>query len=217
VPVTGSGDGRDLDLPRRLRAATSDAHRSVEDAVDLPASVRTLEDYVRLLGRFWQLHAPLEERLEASAWAPRWTDLGIELSRHRRSHLVADDLAVLDAAPPSRPVRLPALRTFGEALGCLYVLEGSSLGGSVLAPALRDAVGDVPLRFFSGEGRGHPAPWQAVRHALRRFDARDEPRDEPRDKPRDEPQDQVVLGALETFAAFGRHLGGVARAGGPAA
>lgn len=192
-----------MDLPRRLRAATSELHRSVEDAVDLPASVRTREDYVEVLGRFWQLHSPLEQRLASATWAPRWTELGVELSRHRRAHLLADDLAVLDAALLTRPVRLPALRTFGEALGCLYVLEGSSLGGRVLAPALRNAVGNVPLTFFSGEDRGHPEPWQAVREALRRFDVRQ--------------GHQVVLGARETFAAFGRHVGGLAPAGGSAA
>ncbi len=194
-----SSDRRVVDLPRRLREETSNLHRSVEDGVDLPASVRTRGEYVDLLDRFFQLHAPLEQRLASSVWGQRWTEHGIDLERHARAHLLADDLFRLDAVPSSRPVFLPQLRTFGEALGCLYVLEGSSLGGQVLAPAIRSAVGDVPVSFLAGEGREHPKPWRAVGEALRRFDARQ--------------ADSVVLGARGTFAAFGAHLGCSAPAG----
>lgn len=186
-------DNMTSDLPRRLREETAELHRGVEDAVDLPASVRTRGDYAELLGRFLDLHAHLERRLASPPWRVRWTQLGIDIARYARSDLLVADLTRLDAAPsPRRPERLPPLRTFGEALGCLYVLEGSSLGGRVLAPAIRSTVGDVPVSFLIGQGRRHPEPWQAVRQALRLVDPRE--------------GDPVVLGARETFAAFGAHL-----------
>lgn len=195
--MTETAERRTTDLPRRLREETADLHRRVEDAVGLPGSVRSRDDYVDVLGRFLRLHEPLEKRLSAVAWRQGWTELGIELGRHRRAHLLADDLKALAAAPSSRPappLALPRLRTFGEALGCLYVLEGSSLGGRMLAPAIRSVVGNVPVRFLMGEDRAHPGPWQDLRTALHRVAA--------------ERADEVVLGAGETFAAFAIHLAG---------
>ena len=88
-------------------------------------------------------------------------------------------------------ISLPTFATFGYALGCLYVVEGSSLGGRVLAPAIRAALGTVPLRYFESEGRDHPRPWQRVTEALRRFD------------PDGATAHQMVSGASTTFAAFG--------------
>lgn len=189
-------------LPRWLREETADLHRYVEDAVGLPESVQNRDDYLDLLGRFLGLHGPLEERLAATVWRQSWTEIGIEIGRHRRAHLLADDLRALGAAAAqSRRAHLPPLRTFGEALGCLYVLEGSSLGGRVLAPAIVSVVGDVPVRFLVGD-RGQPGPWQDVRAALRRVAP--------------ERADEVLLGARETFGVFATHLSGHAPARGEA-
>lgn len=196
-----AGERRAGGLPERLRAATADLHREVERAADLPGSVRDRDDYVDLLGRFHDLFAPLETRLGTGPWKPGWVDVGVELPAHRRAHLLLDDLAHLGARPPRRPVHLPQLASFGQALGCLYVLEGSALGGSVLAPAFRRTLGDLPTRFLIGDGRPVPAPWRSVRSALSRFDESGGGCED------------VVVGARQTFIAFGRHLCGRASVG----
>lgn len=178
--------------PLFLRDRTAELHRAVEAAVDLPGAVRSRADYVSLLGRYYDLHAPLEQRLALPAWARQWEGLGIDVDRHRRAHLLEDDLHRLGVVPVARDVPLPPLLTFGEALGCLYVLEGSAIGGRVLAPALRAAAGDVPTAFLAGDARGRGRCWQSVRHALLRAD--------------DALTDDVVRGARAVFAAFGSHL-----------
>jgi len=166
----------------------------VQEQIDLPGSIRTREDYVALLSGLHDLHGPLEHRLAEAWWRPRWEEIAVDLADHRRAHMLVSDLALLGAAPSGRRGSVPRLTTFGQALGCLYVLEGSSLGGRMVLPAITAAIGEVPSGFFSGAGRRHPACWRAVQKALGRYeDAGGDP-------------GQVLFGACETFAAFGRRL-----------
>lgn len=185
-------------LRLRLREETAGLHRAVEHAVDLPDSVRTRSDYVGLLTRLHGFHAAAESRLASPSWRRSWSEVGIDLDQHRRAPLLARDLRQLGSrvTSPGPVPRLPELDGFGKALGCLYVLEGSSLGGRVLGPAMTHVLGDVPTAFFDSDGRRHPSPWRAVQEALRRFDADGGDGDD------------VLAGARSTFAAFGRHVAG---------
>lgn len=197
-------------LRHRLRRETSDLHHAVEVAVDLPRSVRTPGDYADLLGRLHRFHAAVEVRLARPSWRDGWPGVGIDLARHRRSSLLALDLRRLGpvADAPRAALRrteardapdlpgVPEPSTFGEALGCLYVLEGSSLGGRVIGPAVRQAVGDVPTAFFDSAGRGHPSPWRALQQGLHRYEAA-----------HGDPDD-VIGGARAAFVAFGRQVAG---------
>ena len=189
------------ELLGRLRRETSELHREVEEMTDLPGSISTRDGYVQLLGRLHGFHTAVEARLADPSWAMGWLDLGIALPTHRRAHLLSEDLKSLGALPKKAPVRLPGLDNIGQALGCLYVVEGSSLGGRVLAPAFRAALGDVPTGFFDSDERMHPHPWRSVMAALRKFDVIAGSADD------------VVLGAQGTFLAFGRHLACRAAAG----
>lgn len=190
VPDSGPAE----ELLERLRRETSGLHRNVEDMTDLPGSVCTREDYVDLLQRLYGFHTAVEARLADPSWARGWLDLGIALPTHKRAHLLSKDLLSLGAGPVEAAVPLPGLDNIGQALGCLYVVEGSSLGGRVLAPAFRAALGDVPSGFFDSDERMHPHPWRAVRAGLRQYDETAGSGDD------------VVLGAQGTFLAFGQHL-----------
>lgn len=187
------------DLPGLLRRSTADLHRDVEEAVGLPGSVKTREDYVALLRRLHEFHCAVERTLEAAEWAPGWAALGIDLSEHRRARLLRKDLAelghpVADESTAAGFANLPAPRAFGEALGYLYVVEGSALGGRVLGPAIRAAVPGMPMAFFESEGRAHPGPWRRVKEALFSFGVSTAS------------TSGVELGARNAFLAFGRHL-----------
>jgi heme oxygenase len=83
---------------------------------------------------------------------------------------------------------------FGHALGCLYVLEGSSLGGRTVARIVRATLGEVPMTFLTGDGRSDPVPWLSLCNALARFEARGGD------------GGAVVSGACGIFAAFADHL-----------
>lgn len=178
-------------LPERLRAETADWHEKVEAAADIAGRVRTRADYVGFLSRLGGLHTSFEAHLSAEPWSRDWAGVGVDIAAHCRAGLVVADLNELGMASMATPVLQP-FPSFGQALGCLYVLEGSALGGRIVARAVRTVLGAVPTAFLTGQGRLHQ--WPAVRNALRRFDAQGGDGDE------------VVAGAVSTFAVFAGHL-----------
>jgi len=191
VPARGAAAG----LPERLRAQTATCHREVEAVVDITGRVHTRADYAALLGGFAALHTSLEAQLSAPFWDQGWTGAGVNIAAHCRAGLLLADLNAL-GEPPAAPFESPPFPSFGHALGCLYVLEGSALGGRIVAGMVRAAIGEVPTAFLAGQGRAHL--WPAVRSALRRFDAQGGD------------GDAVVAGAVSTFGVFARQLAGPA-------
>lgn len=183
-------------LAARLRSGTADLHAAVEKAAGLPSSVRNRGDYSALLTRLLRFHVSAESALGNGAWSRRWAALGIDLTRHRRSALLVDDLTAMGEYAPRlvKPTPL-SVSTFPAALGCLYVVEGSALGGRVIAPAIRHQLGDVPTSFFDSAGRDHPSPWPDVRGALQRYGESEQ-----------DHHDGVVDGARATFIAFQAHV-----------
>ena len=93
--------------------------------------------------------------------------LGLKLSERSRSALILDDLATLGWS--SREVEsiplcseLPETASLDQALGCLYVLEGSTLGGSIICRAVQQRLGPSPGRsFFAGYGDRTGTMWNA--------------------------------------------------------
>jgi len=180
-------------LAARLKSETAALHLSTEQLVGLPHSVRTRGDYFNLLIRLLAFHHAFEASMRRSIWSSQWSAIGITLSEHDRSPLLVDDLLHLDAPTTPEVAEVPEFATFAQALGGLYVIEGSALGGRVLGPAFRSYLGELPSRFYDSEGRNHPHPWRSVQAALTRFDERGGNGDE------------VLLGAAATFNKFGNH------------
>lgn len=178
-------------LTERLRADNRDRHAEIESRVGLPDTVRSRDDYVSLLTGLLAFHAAVEAELDG--WRTSFAELGVDLAAYRRSGLLRRDLADLGAAAPAAGAPL-GVAGFAEALGVLYVVEGSTLGGTYLAPRIAVNVPEAPVAFFRGEGRGHPRPWHALKAAVDRFgeaagDA-----------------DRVLAGARQAFGAFGDRL-----------
>ena len=148
------GGARTAAPPARLRVAAGRHDRR--------------DDYAALLVRLFAFHRAVEERL---AEAPPLLPCGIDIAARRRSGLLLDDLAFLGApaAPLPAPPALPALRSVAEALGCLYVTEGATLGGRELARRLDHLLppgSEAGRRFLLGHGARHGAMWRELCAAL---------------------------------------------------
>ncbi len=133
----------------RLKAATAEAHDRL-DALYSRYDLARPRDY----GRFLQSHAiaflPVEAALRdagANDWIPGWAET-------MRSDGLRRDLAALSLAVPA-PAVSPAFPTAPELLGGLYVLEGSRLGGAMLA---RTVAAGLPSRFLAP---GNAGAWRA--------------------------------------------------------
>lgn len=151
-----ASNSRSSDVRRRLRAATFQAHASLHEH---PAFVAVIEGradlplYRCLLSRLYGIHQPLEVAL---ACADRHLPPGLRSHGRSRVALIEQDLIALgidatDVARLPRKAGLQPLRSRGAALGALYVVQGSTLGGEVIARSLRQRFADQPVcSFFTG-------------------------------------------------------------------
>jgi heme oxygenase len=153
-------------LPERLRAETRAQHEQMEAGFGLPL---TREEHARWCAMFLGFLEPLEARLAAL--------LGDEhrfLSGRRKSGWLRQDLRALgwdeeSVAALPRAEFLPVTDTAAQALGVMYVFEGATLGGQVIARHL-----ETKLGFAGGEGYRYCASygaevgrrWQAFRGFL---------------------------------------------------
>lgn len=184
-------------LRERLRRETAEAHRRLEDGLGLAAEDLTLGRYRGILEGFYTFLRPWEDRVEAAVGDPAFT------APRRRAHLLAEDLAHLGvdrqhlAALPDCP-GLPRIEGPAQAMGSLYVLEGSTLGGQVVARHVEQRLGlsdGQGYAFFNGHGRATGALWRGFLERLAAFSA-------------PERDDAVVAAARDTFGALERWLCG---------
>ncbi len=162
-----------------LRAATGIAH----ERLDARFGVFDLAD-TRDYGRFLQAHAaalmPVEAALDTAGMAALLDDW----PARRRAALIAADLAALGLAMPA-PVPVAPLANMAAAWGAAYVVEGSRLGGAMLARRVAD---DAPRAYLAT-----PLPKGAWRLFLGRLDAALDA---------DAARATAIRGALATFAVF---------------
>ncbi len=196
-PQADLPEGRGLARRDRLRLATRDAHLALEAEVEAAGAFLGCDAYARHLCAMLPLHAALEAALDAAGAGrllPDWP-------RRRKAALIRADLASLGMAGPADP-RPPALaiRGAGAVFGTMYVLEGQTLGGAVLA---RRAAGLgltrlAGARFLDAYGPERGAMWRGFLAAL---EAAELPPAGER---------EMEAAALATFAAFSARLGGAA-------
>lgn len=146
---------RQESMAARLRAATRTAHEDIET---VPALVRLLTadlteaDYIAVLRQTCAFHLGVEQQLKA-VLAPELAP-GVFLDGTRISALAVDlDWFGVPLPAPAFATALPVLPNQAHALGAMYVIEGSSLGGRVIARRLSDTLGLTPRTgscFYSG-------------------------------------------------------------------
>lgn len=86
------------------------------------------------------------------------------VEERRRAKLLVRDLETLGADPTQLPMAtMPELRGNAELLGAMYVMEGSRLGGQMLARHVERVLGDVGQRsvqYLRGFGDSTGAMWK---------------------------------------------------------
>jgi heme oxygenase len=159
-PVNGS-------VLAHLRIVTRPAHDQIENAINLLDEKLDLARYMGILERFygfWRSWEPLTGLL--------LPDDAFYRSR-RRLFLLKADLATLGLSSsameflPLCPA--PPLRNHAEALGSLYVMEGSTLGGRVIQQNVKRCLGlteQAGCRYFAGYGSNTGAMWWSFLNRL---------------------------------------------------
>ena len=179
----------------RLRTETRPVHERLERRLDLLAPTLTLDRYRRLLERFYGFWSGWEPRAALALDDPAFFD------PRRRTFRLEDDLRFFGGskellrALPTVHDPLP-LGSRAQALGSIYVLEGSPLGGQVIKRHLETALGLRDGRgywYFVAYGRESSSMWQAFRQYVRRHSSPDM-------------EDEIVRSAALTFQALDQWL-----------
>ena len=137
-------------------------HRALEADADVEAALRAADRRPRMVARFLTLHRAIDEAL--APWGSAVASCGYAIEP--RSGQIARDAAVLGVTSPPA-MRPPLIGSLGEALGWLYVAEGSMLGGRIMRKAMRrDGIGLVGLGFLDPHGARTGERWQAFLAAL---------------------------------------------------
>jgi len=173
--MTAGGDtespalGRTADVLRMLRTGTAAEHEAVERSLDLLDPAVDRPRLVAVLGRLHGFWLAAEEGLDAWAAAHPADAEALAWSRRRRAGLFAADLEALGAGGSRRRPALPPLSGTDDALGRMYVLEGSTMGGAIIDRHLGALPGLVGIRLhaFAPYGTETGAMWHAFRRATR--------------------------------------------------
>lgn len=157
---------RSTPLRRQLRSETAGLHHRLEAQLALVDPQLSVQRYRQVLQAFYGFYAPVEAGLErlAAAGPP----LGFPL--RARAALLESDLLALGGSRPDLAelphcADLPRLLSHEDMAGCLYVLEGASLGGQVIAPMLQRRLGLAKgsgASFFGGDAEATAARWTCV-------------------------------------------------------
>jgi heme oxygenase len=158
---------------------------------------RSVDDYSRWLERLHGCYAPLEAQLERLK-----SGLSVHWEARRKTPLLQDDLTRLGLTPgriARRPLcgEVPQRSDLATAFGSLYVLEGATLLGRIIARHLHGRLGiDAAFgaAFFVSYGAEVDERWQSFRRRLAA--AASSPETERR----------MIAAACETFVTLGRWL-----------
>lgn len=180
----------------RLKTETAVAHARIEQAFDLEARTSSLSAYRHLLARLYGFHAGWEPCAEAALSDPQF------FHPRRKAKFLERDLRQLGMTPGAIR-RLPScdptisMRTAAESLGSMYVLEGSTLGGAIIARHVERRLGlgcNNGCSYFRCYGGNVGRMWTAFKAALL---TRCPP----------EQQDDTIAAALQTFEMLRSWLG----------
>jgi len=153
------------DVMVALKSGTAEKHQAVENLMPFFLEQFSLEDYTRNLAAFLGFFEPVEQALRGAA---DWSDVGIDIQDRSRAHLLRNDLIALglsvsQIASLPRITSMPPIHNLESAFGCLYVLEGSTLGGQVIGRELARRFGidaSSGASFFLSHGSRVGEMWK---------------------------------------------------------
>lgn len=154
-------------LSTQIKEDTKDAHLQLEKIVVTHLKmVRSETDYAHLLRYFYAYFTTLEQAI-----APFITEsILADFSTRRKADRLADDIMALGDSIENLPVvKMPEINSGADAMGALYVMEGSVMGGSIIIGMLQKYGITKGFEFFSGYGPDTGKMWTAFIDALNQF------------------------------------------------
>lgn len=152
-----------MDLRKQLQEETKSLHDNIEQTFLLKKILRqeiTLSDYQLLIQKFYGFIRPCEVLIDSLTCKS-------VIKNRKKTPWLEQDSQALKLSNNNDPelsmcLYLPVLSNYEEALGYLYVIEGSTLGGQIISKILKTQL-QITMnqggRFFYGYGDQTKAMW----------------------------------------------------------
>lgn len=182
-----------MNLSLVLKQKTEVSHQQLEKIlINKLKSISSVADYVEILKAFYSYINPLENSIN------HHIDKSIipDYSKRRKSEPLKSDLAYFNSTPESPVSDIPPIQNTYQAIGALYVLEGSTLGGQIISKMISQKLQLPDLRglsFFKSYGEETLSMWNTFKNTLNKQIAPEE-------------HDSVVQTAEQTFIKFKNSL-----------
>ena len=151
-----------MSLRQQLKTATQPYHDQTEQ-LSGPSARFTLDDYRTFLLTGWLFHGSLERSL--TAFLPDWLKADLQWADRLKTPRITQDLHELGVDPAASLAPLPfSIDSVPQALGALYVAEGSTLGGMMMKKTWEADAAIAPhssFHFLGCYGAQTGAYWKA--------------------------------------------------------
>lgn len=148
----------------------------------------SLIQYTRALVAFYGYYVAVEQEVAKHDW----NKLHIHFEERRKTPFLEVDLRhfAIDPSEVPRCSNLPEIKSLHQLLGVFYVMEGSTLGGRMIAKFVKRSLGfdeTSGARFFAGYQENTDNRWREARETLTAF------------AKSSQEQEDVILSASATF------------------
>jgi heme oxygenase len=151
-----------------LRTATWPSHQRLEKRLDVKSRFSDVISYRQHLEKMWGFCSAIERQIGAPVFGEALADY----EKRRKIPLLSRDLMALGLDSPALG-RLPHCETLPDcgdaaaAFGCVYVIEGATLGGRTLLPLVQGRLGLTSgTAFLASYGTEVGTMWRAFGVAL---------------------------------------------------
>jgi heme oxygenase (biliverdin-IX-beta and delta-forming) len=157
-----------------LKQRTLWHQQRLEKKLDLFHSVKTIDDYRRLLERFLGFYDPVETALETTFNSSLFK---FNFRQRKKTPLLMRDLHSLKVfdtllLPRCSIILTPRVDTLPRAFGCLYVFESATLNGQIVIRHLNHRLGISPGfggAFFNSYGNNVVSMWRDFGQQLKAY------------------------------------------------
>lgn len=168
-------DQQNSSLMQQLRTATRVHHDQIELNPRMHRLTQpdlTLSEYAQILHLMKIFYADLEQQL--GVIEPLLDEHGFDLTDRYKLPLLHQDLEAIGQTTQhnvtvngnaDKPV-VPAITNLSDVTGCLYVIEGSTLGGQIIGKHLKKNLAlstEHGAAFFNGYGTQTGAMWKSFK------------------------------------------------------
>jgi len=180
-----------------LRTKTAESHKELE-ALPISKSIVdpkiTIEEYALYLSLMHDVVQDLEENIY-----PILSGVISDLNERKKAHLILNDLRNIgiEKKQLSFPLKNASEISVPFAMGMMYVVEGSTLGGRFILKNIQESLNfneENGASYFSGYGNKTGSFWKNYLNSLTHFETQNNS------------EEEIIAGADYAFRVIGKHL-----------